>query len=158
MYRRFKKEIKEIANKLAIKYLQNLKSKHSKTENIPFNKLKAAEYLKDKKIRPDQAKFIFKMRTRMYPVKCNFKNQYQKNLLCDLCKIEEDSQEHLLKCKVLEHFVPEIKETEIAYKDIFGTIEKMIPASRLLLKFCKEREYLLNSHNQLRYLFLLNGP
>ena len=80
----------------------------------------------------------------MLPVKCNFKNLYLKNLMCDLCKIEEDSQEHLLKCKVLEYFVPEIKETQITYKDIFGTIEKMIPASSLLLKVCKERESLLN--------------
>ena len=85
------------------------------------------------------------MRTRMYPVKSNFKNQYQKkNLKCDLCKIEEDSQEHLLKCKVLEHFVPEIKDTKIEYKDIFGTIEKIIPVSSLLLKVTKERESLLN--------------
>ena len=80
----------------------------------------------------------------MYPVKCNFRNQYLNNTLCNLCKIEEDRQEHLLECKVLEHFVPEIQKTNVQYKDIFGTIEQIIQASKLLLKVCKERESLLS--------------
>ena len=58
--------------------------------------------------------------------------------------MEDDTQVHLLKCKVLEYFVPEIKQTDIDYKDIFGNIEKIIPASQLLFKVCKERESLLN--------------
>ena len=132
------------AIKLAIQYLSKLKAKHSKSSNLKIDELKVATYLKDKRIHPDQAKFIFKIQTRMYPVKCNFKNQYKNNLLCHLCKMEDDTQEHLLKCKVLEHFVREIKQTNVEYKDIFGTIEKIIQASKLLFKVCKERESLLN--------------
>ena len=79
----------------------------------------------------------------MYSVKNNFKNQYQNNYLCDLCKIEDETQEHLLKCKVLQHFIPELKTTNIIYMDMFGTIEKLIPASSLMYKVCKERESLL---------------
>ena len=79
-------------------------------QNIVINskkdKCKTAPYLLDKRTKPKDAKFIFKMRTRMYPINCNFKNQYGDLLSCELCKLEEYTQEQLLKCKVLEHFVP----------------------------------------------------
>ena len=57
----FKKEIKKKAINLAVTYLQKLKAKHSKTDNIKADKLEVAHYLKDKRIFPDQAKFIFKI-------------------------------------------------------------------------------------------------
>ena len=79
----------------------------------------------------------------MYPVKCNFKTQYKMNYLCDLCKQEDENQEHLLKCKVLLHFVPELNNTTVQYKDIFGNIDEVKEASKLLYKVCKEREALL---------------
>ena len=99
-----------------------------------------SKYLKDKNINPEQAKFIFKIRTRMYPVKCNFKSQYKTNYLCDLCKYEDEDQEHLLKCKVLIHFVPELENTAVEYKYIFGDINHVKEAAKLLFKVCKERE------------------
>ena len=92
----FKKEVKVKANQLATQYLQKLKEKHSKTDNIKIDQeLKLSEYLKDKNIYPEHAKFIFKIRTRMYPVKCNFKTQFKTNYICDLCKQEDEDQEHL---------------------------------------------------------------
>ena len=151
----FKKEIKTKANLLAIDFLQKLKDKHSKTDNIKIKQeLNISEYLRDKDINPEQAKFIFKIRTRMYPVKCNFKTQYKMNYLCDLCKQEDENQEHLLKCKVLLHFVPELKDTIVQYKDIFGNIDEVKEASKLLYKVCKEREALLElcEDNQSQYL------
>ena len=112
-------------------------------ENIDIKELKIADYLKDKRIHPKDAKFIFKMRTRMYSVKSNFKNQYGDNLYCNLCKIEEDTQEHLLKCKVLQKFIPEIEEQNLHYKSIFGDADDILKISKLLLKVTKERETLL---------------
>ena len=111
--------------------------------HIKIGILKPNSYLTDTRIYPDQAKFIFKMRTRMYSVKCNFKNQYNGNYICDLCKIEDDTQEHLLQCKVLQYFVPEILSSNVRYEDIFGNIDKIIPASKLLNKVCRERDLLL---------------
>ena len=140
---KFKKEVKLKANKVAIGYFNILKAKHSKTKNIKIE-LKPSDYLKDKRIHPDNAKFIFKIRTRMYAVKANFKNQFKKSYLCDLCKLEDETQEHLMKCKVLKESIPELKITNIKYIDIFGSIEKIIPAAKLLYKVCKERESLLN--------------
>ena len=79
----------------------------------------------------------------MYPVKCNFKTQFKTNYICDLCKQEDEDQEHLLKCKVLIHFVPELKNTTVQYKDIFGNINQIKEAAKLLFKVCKEREALI---------------
>ena len=150
----FKKIIKTKANKLAIEYLKTLKAKHSKMKNIEINEkvLKPTEYLTDTRIYPEQAKFIFKMRTRMYSVKCNFKNNFNENYICDLCKVEEDSQEHLLQCKVLQHFVPEILKSKVRYEDIFGSIDQIIEASKLLKKICKEREELLKVNEPLQII------
>ena len=44
---------------------------------------------------------------------------------------------------MLQYFVPELANSDIKYNDIFGTIEQIIPASKLLLKVCKERESLM---------------
>ena len=115
---------------------------------IKENKCKTAPYLIDKRINPKDAKFIFKMRTRMYPVKCNFKNQYGDLLLCDLCKLEEDSQEHLLKCKILEHFVPEMRERTLNYANLFGNLEEITEISKLLYKITQEREKLLTLNEE----------
>ena len=150
----FKKRVKKEAVKVALKYLNNLKSKHSKMDNIKISdeKMKPSQYLLDKRINPDQAKFIFKVRTRMLQMKCNFKNQFKNNYTCDLCKINMDNQEHLLECKVLQHFVPEIQNTHVKYKDIFGNVEKIIPAAKLLYKVYNEREALLKIEEDMKAL------
>ena len=49
------------------------------------------------KIKKDEAQTIFKMRSRVTEVKTNYKGKYD-TFECDLCKIEEESQEHILKC------------------------------------------------------------
>ena len=57
-------------------------------------------YLKSSKlkIRSEEARTIFKLRSRMADVKTNYKGKY-KSFECDLCKEGEESQEHLMKCK-----------------------------------------------------------
>ena len=84
----------------------------------------------------------------MYNVKNNFKNQYGQALSCDLCKIEIDSQEHLLKCKVLEHLAPEIElRKHVQYAHIFGSPSEVIQISKLFSKLCQEREKTLQMFN-----------
>ena len=48
----------------------------------------------------EEAKIILETRLRMNKVKANFKTMYE-NTLCDLCKMEEETLEHLFKCKKL---------------------------------------------------------
>ena len=59
---------------------------------------------------------IFKARTRMLDVKTNFKNRHKNNLRCRLCKLDEETQAHVLQ------YCPELHEddtTKISYEDIY---------------------------------------
>ena len=66
--------------------------------------------------------------------------QYGKDLICELCKTEIDDQKHLFKCPVIESMVPELKNTDIKYENIFGNIDEMILVAKLLKKICSARE------------------
>lgn len=62
-----------------------------------------------------EASIIFKARTRMLKVKCNYKNMYQ-DTICRLCRTEEENQEH-----VLESCTSDIRKTagKVTTQDIF---------------------------------------
>ena len=131
---KFKKIVKTKMKELAKKYLLKLKNKHSKMEKIEFNKIGCKTYLNHSRISPSEAKLLFKLRTRMYPVKENFKNKmkkYGQNLHCEICKTEEDTQKRILQCHVLKTVIPELKTTKVKYEDIFGNINKMVKAVKL---------------------------
>ena len=44
---------------------------------------------------------LIKARLNMVEVKCNFKGNYGKNLKCVLCKLKDDTTEHLFECSKL---------------------------------------------------------
>ena len=79
----------------------------------------------------------------MYQVKSNFKNQYNFNLSCVLCRSAVCDQQHLLSCKVIQGLVPEAKVTKVKYQHIFGSIDQMVPAAKLFMKITQQREELL---------------
>ena len=59
---------------------------------------------------------IFKAKARMLDVKANFKNKYKDDLKCRICKIEEETQIH-----ILQH-CPELHKDDslkITYDDIY---------------------------------------
>ena len=69
---------------------------------------------------------------------------YKFNLICDLCNSQICDQEHLLQCNILKMKVPELdSNTKVKYSDIFGDIESIIPAIKLMAKVIKRREELL---------------
>ena len=68
---------------------------------------------------------------------------YNFNLLCELCKSQISDQQHLIKCSILVEKVPELTNTTIKYGDIFGDIEKIVPAIKLFSNVIKMREELL---------------
>ena len=81
----------------------------------------------------------------MYEVRENFKTKFGNNLLCPLCQIENDSQEHLLKCRILKHMVKELRDNDtIKYEDIFDEdVDKVTKAADLLIKVTEERDFII---------------
>ena len=71
-----KTKSKDLLKKETIKYLNNLKDSHSKLNNVSCSELISQEYLRDQRLNPKEVKLLFKLRTRMYKCKENFKNQF----------------------------------------------------------------------------------
>ena len=90
----------------------------------------------------------------MYSVKNNFKIQSKNMLTCDLCKSQKCDQPHLLQCSVLKKSTPELNfNTTIKYNDIFGDIDKIVPAIKLFSKIVKKKKnFLEQSNNPIIYL------
>ena len=89
---------------------------------------------------------LFKFRTRMNQVRCNFKQSFA-NLSCPLCLVSEDRDEHLLQCvKIKEKCVNIRQNISSKYMDIFSSsIEKMVASVDLLEEAMKVRKDILES-------------
>ena len=143
---KFKNLIKKEAKKKTVEYLNKLKTPHSKMDGITCDKLETQKYLKDKRLSASEVQLLFKLRTRMFNCKTNFKNNYKKDefLYCPLCIVGSDSQNHLLDCYVLKNSIIELRQnTVIKYENIFETIEYQVPAIKLLKIVIEKREVIL---------------
>ena len=137
----FKKAVKKAVTRKALLYLNEKKSKHSKVLHIQHENLELQDYLEPNEIGIEMSKFIFSARSRMLDLKCNFQNSHS-DLLCVACKEEEDSQEHLLECKVLNDENTVVDKVPI-YADLFeDNLDKKIAVSSLLKKSFMKRKFL----------------
>ena len=142
---KFKKLIKKKINIAAIKYLQNLQKSHNKTKVLKFDKIKRTDYLSDERLTVAETKLLFSLRSRMFPVINNFRNNNAgENLDCRLCRNALEDQKHLMQCQVLKSAIPELNSnSKIKYEHIFGKLNEKVNAAKLLLKIVREREKLL---------------
>jgi hypothetical protein len=79
----------------------------------------------------------------MIVTKCNYRGTYKNNLKCELCKVEDDTIEHLFNCKVI---FPE--KSKITSHDI----EK---SNTDIIKFLK---IAIQKREQLGYRILVGDP
>ena len=78
------------------------------------------------KISKEDAQLIFKLRCRVTHVKTNLKGKYE-NLECRACKVEEESQKHIIECKSLN----EENVQEMEYEKIYnGTVAEKLKIAR----------------------------
>ena len=92
----FKNLVKNKSKIATLKYLNNIKSGHSKMDNLNYREINLQSYLNSSEIHPQLAKTIFKWRTRMVNFKNNFRNGND-DISCALGCRHVDSQESLLK-------------------------------------------------------------
>ena len=93
---KFKKVLKLYISKAALKYLNNIAESHSKSIKLKKKKLKCMDYLKDHRFSTAEAQLLFQLRTRMFPVKTNFRTKHKSSLCCEFCRIGISDQEHQL--------------------------------------------------------------
>ena len=99
---KFREIVKIKTTILAIKSLNEVKLKHSKTENLKLTKIIPAEYLSSKNLNLEEIQTLYKLRTRMISVKMNFKSQHKENIWCETCQLFPETQQHLTVCPVIK--------------------------------------------------------
>ena len=91
-----KKVVKEKISESAFRNLKLSKSKLKKLDSLSYDQFAMQDYLKSN-LSKEEKHLLFRWRTKMIAVKSNLG---VKDSLCPLCKCNEDTQEHLLSCKV----------------------------------------------------------
>ena len=77
----------------------------------------------DKRFTFEEKSLMFKLRTSMIDVKCNFKS----------CLNGQQTPNHLLQCPVVRRNCLELpSNTEVQYEDIFSEVDKQLAAVKLL--------------------------
>ena len=126
----------------ALQDLYQLQEGHSKVRDNIYNGLqKPTQYLVNRKISYRQASIMFALRSKtLRGIKNNFKKMYSDNTLCWVCERSEDTQEHLILCKVLLNILP--LETHIEYNHMNGTEEQQINFIQTYEKYLELRDKL----------------
>ena len=81
----FKKLVKVKSKEYALEHLLKLKSKHSKMENLDYVELELQKYLKTKDITVQEAKNLYRFRTRVDKFGENMKSNLNVTIACPLC-------------------------------------------------------------------------
>ena len=110
-----------------MKYLNEKKIAHSKVSSINYDELKIQEYMTSPLFFNQEMILLFALRSRAIDCKINFKSKYKNDdLQCSLCCEEQDDQQHILRCKVLNAQLDgeEVMSGQVNYDDIFGDVHK----------------------------------
>ena len=87
----FKRIVKIKTKEYALEYLLELKSKHTKFNNLVYSELRLQKYLKSDDIPVYEAKNLFRYRVKVADFEDNFGQKYE-DKVCPLCGIHMDTQ------------------------------------------------------------------
>ena len=126
-----KKEVEEEATRKS-------KVKHWMENRDPESNKKRPPYME--KLARKECNAIFKVRSRMIPVKANQK-EGNANTICRFCNIQEETQEHVLKiCKgITNKLPPEIEITDI-FDNSEDQLEKLRKAAKCIIEIVEQLE------------------
>ena len=127
--------VKRKINERSFENLIKVKNSHSKVKQLEYTCLKIQKYLQPNRteIKREEAQLIFRLRCRVTEAKVNLRGKYD-NLECGACGLEEENQQHILDCKMLNG--SKIQE-ELKYINLLtGTVtEKLKLAKRFKENF-----------------------
>ena len=103
--------------------LKELKLKilsHKKVKHIGYNQLLIQPYL-NSHMSSEHKELLFFLRSQLVRgIKRNFSQMYQENSKCDVCKIREHTQRHILECPQILSMGTSIRK-DIKYDHIYGS-------------------------------------
>ena len=146
----FKKIVKTKIRECAFYELMSKieKNDHSKLKNILYQDLKMQPYLNSNLVNSNQAKQLFRFRTRMSNVKSNFKSMYSKvGLQCPLPEcLEIEDDKHLLECEITNRLR---NDTSVEFKKLYtGNVKEQLIIIDLLVSAEKIRDTMLEDDIQ----------
>ena len=139
----FKSYLKKKISDAAFADLLKIKESHSKGSDIVYDKFEAQSYINSNLLKIDEKFLLFKLRTRMTPVKSNFKSMFV-DINCMLCGSGvPQSDLHLLECsKIIENCSVLNDDLETEYLDIFADLAHQVQATRIYKAIFETKEKL----------------
>ena len=145
----FSNMIKQSIQIKALTDLNNIKSSHSKVLHIKHTVLEMQRYFKSSKmdITQEEVRLIFKLRCRVTNLKTNLRGAYDSHE-CGICNEEDETQEHILKCKGLTNMKKE--ENVIPnYENLFyGKMSEQLEIAKIFNENMKLKEKLLSEEDK----------
>ena len=119
--KKYKSFIKVMVRDHSFIYFKEMQAGHQKGRQNHHENLNSPQnYLTTNKLTNKQVSLLFNLKCQSVSgVKNSFHHQYPGDLHCPLCKIEVDSQNHILTCSVLKkntNIDPEIAKLQISTK------------------------------------------
>ena len=143
----YKQHIKAKVKAAALDYLKEKQKQHSKIKHIQYNQLKTQKYMVSPVFSNEEVNLLYALRSRATACRANFKQKYiHTNILCTLCQVECDDQQHILQCKVIldEYKSDDLAITSATYDDIFSDdVLKQKEVTTLFLKLFSIRDKLI---------------
>ena len=99
----------------------------------------------------NEVSMLHALRGRATDCKANYKQKYiHTNILCSLCGLENEDQQHIFKCKVIQsNFITEdVSNLDIKYEDIFSqNLQKQKAITALFLNLFKIKDDIMKRKN-----------
>ena len=103
--------------------------------------LKPASYLFD--LDPQFAHVIFKVRTRMFDIKVNFKKKYKQDEFCPFCRNGNENIQHVFSCENGLRHKRSLDNTTLYSISVKQSITKLREIAKHLTRYEKYREMLI---------------
>ena len=141
----FKTYVKKNFKKVGHEFLQALATIHSKSQfTLKQKKLEQKKYLSDERFSKNDAQLLFTLRSRMLPVKSNFKKLHNNNLQCQTCdKSLIEDENHILICENLKNE----ESVKIKFEEDFGPVDLQLNAAKVFKNVLRKRDSILELKN-----------
>ena len=145
----FKKLIKNQIRQHTFTELLNSQLKHKKGSDIKYTNLCEPQgYLTDQMFNNKLCSLLFNLRCNTVSnIKDNFHRLYNDDLNCPICKVEVDTQQHMLSCSILLNNLDEAQKKlheTTCYEDIYSNTQNQFKITTLFHTLLKIRQKMLD--------------
>ena len=135
--------VREKVKEAALKFLNDIKKRHSKVKNISYSSLQPQEYIKSEIFSNEELETLFALRSKMTRLKGHFTGPHpnKDDILCSHGCDAVETIEHLLSCKYLvEQMSDSSVLAEAEYRDVFGSVEQQKQIANIYIELLKIKE------------------